>query len=67
MKSRITVKNSSIESRISSVDPPENVKHYKYNASNKYTSNKSNALSQNVAEFNKRITTLKTFIGVTMG
>ena len=47
IKSKITVKNSSVEPQTLPVDPPETVKQL----SNKYTYNESNTLLQNLVEF----------------
>ena len=55
MKSKITVKNSSMEPQTPPVDPPETLTQL----SNKYTYNKSNALLQNVVEFTRSLNVSK--------
>ena len=55
MKSKITVKNSSMDPQTPPVDPPETVKQLR----NKYTYNESNILLQNVVEFTRSLNVSK--------
>ena len=55
MKSKITVKNSSMEPQTPPVDPPETVKEL----SNKYAYNESNTLLENVVEFTRSLNVSK--------
>ena len=55
MKSKITIKNSSMEPQKFPTDPPETVKQL----CNKYTYNESNALVQNVVKFTRSLNVSK--------
>ena len=55
MKSKIKIKNSSMEPQTSPGYPPETVKQL----SNKYTYSESNTLPQNVVEFTKSLNVSK--------